>query len=145
MRRILQIVDNEGGSSAVEFAILAPVLALVCLGIINGWSLASFTLSMRAGVGAAASLYMLGADDDAVVRELTLESWQNQPDDADVSIGREYRCGTDTVSASTLCSDSKSPATYITVAATGTWVAPFEVDFLATSQQMTHQQVIRVR
>lgn len=138
-------LGDEAGNSAVEFALLAPVLALVCLGLIDGWSIASFTLYMRAGVGSAANLYLQGAGDDSAVRALVLQNWQSRPDDAAVTIARAYKCGTTAVTSITLCTGSKAPAVYITIQATGTWVAPFEIDLLRTGQAMTHQQVIRVR
>lgn len=145
MGRRVNFAANNDGNSAVEFALLAPVLALVCLGLIDGWSIASFTLYMRAGVGSAANLYLQGAGDDSSVRTLVLQNWQGHPDDAAVSIVRTYKCGTDAVTSTTLCTGSKAPALYITVHASGTWVAPFEVDVLRTRQTMNHQQVIRVR
>ena len=145
MKGLLALVKDDSGSSAVEFALLAPVLAVVLLGVVDGWSLASFTLSMRAGVGSAANLYLQGAGDDSAVRSTALANWQDHPEDADVTIVRTYRCGTEVVASTDMCDGSKSPAIYITVTATGTWTAPFEVDFLGTEQDMAHEQVIRVR
>ena len=145
MGRRANLAADQDGNSAVEFALLAPVLALVCLGLIDGWSITSFTLYMRAGVGSAANLYLQGAGDDSSVRTLVLQNWQDHPDDAAVAITRAYKCGGAAVTSATLCTGSKAPAVYITIQATGTWVAPFEVDLLRTRQAMTHQQVIRVR
>ncbi len=145
MGRRVNLVGDLAGNSAIEFALLAPILLLVCLGLINGWSIASFTLYMRAGVGSAANLYLQGAGDDNSIRTLVLQNWQGHPNDAAVTIARAYKCGTVAVTSTTLCTGSKAPAVYITIQATGTWVAPFEVDALGTRQLMNHHQVIRVR
>lgn len=145
MKPMSQFSRDDSGNSAVEFAFLAPVLALVCLGIINGWSLASFSLNMRAAVGSAANLYMQGAGDDDLIKAQAIENWQGRTADAAIAVSRAYKCGEVTVEVAALCEGSKAPATYVTLRATGTWVAPFEVDFLGTRQQIDHQQVIRVR
>ncbi|MER8409697.1 pilus assembly protein, partial [Mesorhizobium sp. M1307] len=44
---------SDSGVAAVEFALVLPILCLVLLGIIDGWSFVSSALSMRAGVKTA--------------------------------------------------------------------------------------------
>ncbi|WP_352800251.1 TadE/TadG family type IV pilus assembly protein, partial [Mesorhizobium sp. M0320] len=46
--RTLRIVRDKSGIAAVEFAMLLPVLCLVCLGIADGWSYVTSYLQMRA-------------------------------------------------------------------------------------------------
>lgn len=136
---------SDSGNSAIEFALLAPVLLVLLLGLVDGWSLISFMINMRAGTGSAVSLYLQGAGDDALVREIAMGNWQERPADADISIKRAYRCGTDVVNSATVCSDLTSPSIEVLINASGTWTAPFTVDFLGTRQLFTHEQTVRVR
>lgn len=135
---------DERGSSAIEFALVAPVLVILCLGLIDGWSLTSFVLSMRASVGSAANMYLQGVGNDATVKSVAFENWQGRPSDASLVLNRIYKCGETTVSDGALCG-TKPPAVYVKIYAQGTWIAPFEVDFLGTHQLLSHDQVVRVR
>lgn len=135
----------DSGSSAIEFALVAPVLLILLLGLIDGWSFASFVINMRAGVGSAANLYLQGAGDDSLVEATALENWQQRPTDAAVAIERTYTCGTQIVAADTLCSNSEPPSIDVVISASGTWAAPFRVDFLATQQTVTHEHTVRIR
>ena len=140
-----KIWANERGAAAVELALIAPVLAIIGLGLLDGWSLASAVLYMRASVVTATSLYMQGAGDDRYVREAALKTWQRRPQDAEIVISRIYRCGTEVVTATSICTGSVAPAIYVKVKATGSWTAPAPVAFLATNQSLVHEALIRVR
>lgn len=145
MKRAPANMSDQSGSSAVEFAVIVPVLLVLCLGILDGWSLASFVLYMRTSVSTAATLYMQGARDDASVKALALNNWRTPPPDAALSLTKSYRCGDQVVTSSSLCSGSTPPAIYVDIKASGTWAAPFKVSFLGAAQVLSHEQVIRVR
>ena len=113
LRRLRQGFRSESGVAAIEFALVAPILCLVSLAIIDGWSLASSALSMRATVKTAANLLMQGVADDAAVEAVALSSWDSRPDDGQVTLNRIYKCGSTTVSASSLCQGSIVPLTLV--------------------------------
>lgn len=136
---------SDSGSSAIEFALVVPVLLLLSLGLINGWSFASFVINMRAGVGSAANLYLQGAGDDDLVEATAVDNWQQRPGDAAIVIEREYSCGTAIVGPEALCSGSKPPSIDVVISASGTWVAPLGADLLVTQQTVTHEQTVRIR
>ncbi|TIX57481.1 MAG: pilus assembly protein, partial [Mesorhizobium sp.] len=54
--RVARIFRDKTGIAAVEFAMVLPILCLVCLGIADGWSYVTSYLQMRAGVKTAANL-----------------------------------------------------------------------------------------
>ncbi len=145
MMHLTKPLDCRSGSSAIEFAIAAPVLLILLLGLADGWSLVSFVLNMRAGVGSAANLYMQGAGDDALVQATALESWQSRPEDAALVVERRYLCDGEVVEADDLCAGSRPPSLQLAIRASGTWAAPFEVDFLGTRRTIAHEQTVRVR
>jgi hypothetical protein len=145
MRPLKKCLDCQSGSSAIEFAFTAPVLLILVIGLADGWSLVNFVVGMRAGVGSAANLYLQGAGDDALVQATALENWQNRPEDASLVIERTYMCDGEVVGPDDLCAGSRAPSLQLRIVASGTWVAPVEVDFLGTRQTIAHEQTVRVR
>lgn len=145
MRGIRRCLQREDGGAALEFALLAPMLGIVCLGVIDGWSLASSVLYMRASVNTAASLYMQGAADEAAIHSAALQNWQHRPSDGELTLSRIYKCDGNVVSSTSVCDGAKAPSQFVEINASGSWVAPFEVNFLPTTQILRHEQVIRVR
>lgn len=148
-RRALRIVRDKSGIAAVEFAMVLPVLLLVCFGIADGWSYVTTYLQMRAGVKTAANLVMAGAGSDAAkdtgTQAVALSSWNNKPDDAAVVLVRSYMCGTTVVGKTTVCGGKKLPTVFVQITATGTWVPPFNFGVFPDPRAISHQQVIRVR
>lgn len=148
-RRALRIVRDKSGIAAVEFAMVLPVLLLVCFGIADGWSYVTSYLQMRASVKTAANLVMAGAGSDAAkdtgTQAVALSSWNNKPDDAAVVLVRSYLCGTTVVDETTVCGGTKLPTMFVQITATGTWVPPFNFGVFPDPRAISHQQVIRVR
>jgi Flp pilus assembly protein TadG len=142
---MMRALKSEAASSAIEFALVAPVLVILSLGLVSGWSLFSFVTNMRAGVGSAANLYLQGAGDDALVQEAAIENWQSRPSDAAIAIERTYRCGTETAEPDDICAGSQPPTIEVTITASGTWDAPFDLEFLGTGRELTHAQTVRIR
>ncbi|MGX7873100.1 TadE/TadG family type IV pilus assembly protein [Mesorhizobium sp. ORM6] len=58
------ISSDDTGVAAVEFALVLPFLCVALLGILDGWSYVTSSLSMRAGVKTAANLIMEGSAQD---------------------------------------------------------------------------------
>lgn len=135
---------DQSGSSAIEFALLAPLLLILSLGLIDGWSLASFMLDMRATVSSAAGLYLQGAGNDALVKELALDAWQNKPADADLSIERSMICSEGTIDEEQMCDGERAPQIHISITASATWNPPFMVDQVDI-ETMSHSHVVRIR
>lgn len=137
---------ERDGASALEFAVLAPLLAVVALGIIDGWSYASHKLDVNVAVKAASNYYYQGGTSDTAAREIGLAAWPKPPDDADVAVSRVCSCGDTVVTCSTLCTpDSTTPATTIVIEATSIWTAPFDSALLPTEQPVSGKAIIRVR
>ncbi|QND64260.1 pilus assembly protein [Mesorhizobium loti] len=144
-RRARPILGDDAGVAAVEFAMVLPILCLVLLGILDGWSYVTSSLSMRAGVKTAANLVMSGSTDDAAIQAVAIASWENRPEDGQVTLGRIRMCGTTVVDASTMCSGPKVPSIYVQIQASATWVPPIAFGAFAASTTIGHQEMIRVR
>lgn len=137
---------SETGASAAEFSVISPVILIVILGIVDASSYVSTFLQMRAAANTAASFLMQGAADEASITAAALSSWNDRPDDAQVTLQRSYRCADAAViTASELCADGKPPAIFVTVRASGTWVPPANVDSLNMTQTVKFEQIVRTR
>lgn len=141
----MPILGDDSGVAAVEFAMVLPILCLVLLGILDGWSYITSSLSMRAGVKTAANLVMSGSTDDAATQALAIASWENRPEDGQVTLSHIRMCGTTVVDASTMCSGPKVPSIYVQIQASGTWVPPIAFGTFAAPTVIGHQEMIRVR
>ncbi|MER9295822.1 pilus assembly protein [Mesorhizobium sp. M0621] len=141
----MPILGDDAGVAAVEFALVLPILCLVLLGILDGWSYVTSSLSMRAGVKTAANLVMSGSTDDAVTKAVAIASWENRPEDGQVTLSRIYMCGTTVVDASIICSGPKVPSIYVQIQASATWVPPIAFGAFSGSSIIGHQEMIRVR
>ena len=141
----MPILSDLAGVAAVEFAMVLPILCLVLLGILDGWSYVTSSLSMRAGLKTAANLIMEGSAEDTVTQAAAIASWENRPADGQVTLSRIYMCGTTVVVASTLCSGPKAPSIYVQIQASATWVPPIAFGAFAASTTIGHMQVIRVQ
>src|SRR5206468_4874855 len=119
-RRVSDLFHQNSGAAATEFAILVPIMALVTLGILDCWSLASSALAMRAGVSAAATYLIQGGSDDTMTQSLAMAAWSNHPDDAHVTVQRVCSCADTVVACATLCAGTlKPPTAFVHIQATG--------------------------
>lgn len=144
-RRSKPILGDDAGVAAVEFAMVLPFLCAALLGIIDGWSYVTSSLSMRAGVKTAANLIMEGSTNDTATQAVAISSWEKRPADGQVTLSRIYMCGTTVVDASTLCSGPKVPSVYVQIQASATWTPPFTFGVFSASSVIGHLEVIRVR
>ncbi|AZO54438.1 MULTISPECIES: TadE/TadG family type IV pilus assembly protein [unclassified Mesorhizobium] len=139
------ILADLSGVAAVEFALVLPFLCAALLGILDGWSYVTSSLSMRAGVKTAANLIMAGSTDDTATQAVAIASWEKRPTDGQVTLSRIYMCGTTVVDASTLCSGPKAPSVYVQIQASATWDPPVTFGVFSASSTIGHLEVIRVR
>lgn len=122
MRRLRQFLGNKGGASAIEFAILAPVLAGLVIYGFDTWTLINRKQDMHAAVNAAAHYYMGGGADDPTAQSIGLNGWPNTPSDAQMSIARACSCAGVASSCSTVCSATQqAPEIHISLTATTQW------------------------
>jgi Flp pilus assembly protein TadG len=143
--RSAPILSDKAGVAAVEFAMVLPFLCAALLGIIDGWSYVTSSLSMRAGVKTAANLVMAGSTNDTATQAVAIASWEKRPADGQVTLSRIYMCGTTVVDASTLCSGPKVPSVYVQIQASATWTPPFTFGVFSGPSVIGHLEVIRVR
>lgn len=152
MRKFFQ---DEDGVGAIEFALIAPMLALFTLGIMSGWSYFDQKREMRDSVEAAAKYYIQGGTVADTALSIANTAWTNKPGGGTVAVTQSCVCASTDVSCSggTLCSSGSIPETHMTIAATSTWTDRYSTAltgfynrwFHATSIQLNETEVVRVR
>lgn len=117
MRRLLH--DRRGGA-AVEFAIIAPVLGAILAVLVSVWGDATTVLRMRAAVHAGAGYLRTPAADPELTRDVVIQTWEEMPAGAEISVQTSCLCGETAGGCAVLCPSGDPPAVYVTIrAATG--------------------------
>ena len=152
MRKFFQ---DEDGVGAIEFALIAPMLALFTLGIMSGWSYFDQKREMRDSVEAAAKYYIQGGTTDATARTIANSAWTDKPTGGTVAVTQSCVCASVSVScgAGTICSSGSVPEIHKTIMATAHWTDRYSTAltgfynrwFHATSIQLNETEVVRVR
>ena len=136
---------NQSGASAIEFAFIAPILAFMGLGMVDVWSLASTSLAMHAAVQAGAKYLIQGGSGTSKVQDIINAAWVSPPSGHTVTVTQACTCAGTAADCATYCANNFPPQMVYTLAASGSWSAPANVQFLNLSQTVTDTQVVRVR
>lgn len=132
-------LSNRRGNAAVEFAIIAPILAGLFLTSYGIWEASSRGRDMNSALDAGAAYYMNGGSDDAAAK-LTLQSaWRNRPADASINLDHSCMCQTVPLACTSLCADNSSPGDYVDMKLSAT--SPNALN----SPQLLKHRVVRVR
>ena len=143
MRKFLR---NDSGVGASEFALIAPLLALVLLGTISGWAYYQQNNYMRDSVEVAGKYFLQGGTSEEVALEIADAAWSYKPDDGIIALNKTCLCGSVAASCGGVCSDSSIPETYWTIEASCTYVDPFLGEaILSDGLPLYEREVIRVR
>jgi Flp pilus assembly pilin Flp len=106
---IRRFASDRRGGPAIEFALTAPVLALLIVGIVSVGFEVDARMDAREAVRAGAHAVMLGESDPSVVRQIVLESLGAPDDSYSVGVTQNFRCDTAVVDQETNCSDDEPP------------------------------------
>ena len=126
------------GAAAVEFAIVAPVLALLLVGLVQGWFDVKQRMDAQTALQAGIRYYHQGGATDATAKALAIRAWPNKPAEGDVLINRSCTCSQVVVLCTATC-DSTPPAVTVSVATT------YRANSLLGSENVQFQQSVRIR
>lgn len=137
---------NDTGVGAIEFALIAPLLALVLLGVISGWAYYTQNNYMRDSVEVAGKYFLQGGTSEEVAVDIAEAAWTDKPDDGEIVLNKTCICAGAAASCSGVCSDSSIPETYWTIEASSTYSDPFLGEAVFTDGlPLYEREVIRVR
>jgi hypothetical protein len=131
--------SDRRGTSAVEFAFVAPVLVALAVGSMEGGLLTHRYYDMEAAVASGAQYVMRGGSDMSVAQAVILSGWTTKSDNAQVKLTQSCRCASTAAACGGLCPDLTSPHGFISIAASETYSGLFITHDLAASE------TIRVR
>ena len=143
MRRFLR---NENGAGAIEFALLAPMLAVVLLGIMSGWAYYTQNNFMRDAVEVAGKYFLQGGTSQATGLAIAEAAWTDKPEDGTVALNQTCVCAGAAAACGSICSDGSIPEKYWTIEASRVFNDPFFVDPLfPDGLPLYEREVVRVR
>ena len=143
MRKFLQ---NECGVGAIEFAFIAPFLALVLLGTISGWAYYQQNNYMRDSVEVAGKYFLQGGTSEETALTIAEAAWNDKPVDGTVALNKTCICAGAAASCGGVCSDSSIPETYWTIEASSYYTDPVFIDPIFPNGTLLYErEVIRVR
>jgi|WetSurMetagenome_2_1015567.scaffolds.fasta_scaffold81696_2 Flp pilus assembly protein TadG len=143
MRRATpSFASDARGLAGVEFALIAPVLAVMILIISDGALYLLRNHDMRAAVSSAAQYVMqTGTNADmSTAQSVALAAWTSKPVGATVAASNACLCGATASACSTLCSDNSVPQSFTTISASSTYTGA-----ILKTQTLTASEVVRVR
>jgi len=139
MRALRTFFADRRGLAAMEFALIAPLLAALIVFGADGWLRTSQLNDMRSALQSGTRYYQLGGSDDTVAHTLAMNSWAHAPADAAAVVARSCTCGATPIACNLLCAGSNPPQVYVSVTTTGTFTG------LMHSRVMSQNEVLRVR
>ena len=138
--RLARFQRDARGTSAIEFALIAPMLVAVVIGLADVSNMGYGSSNMQSAVRAGIHYAMAGGTDETVAQTVADASWTRKPADGVVTTSKVCKCAGAVVGdCEALCPDNSRPEMYITVTATGTLGGNF-YDMTQTSTE-----TVRVR
>lgn len=146
MSSLRHFIARSEGVSAIEFALIAPVLLLMLAGVVTGWTYLTQTLQMRSAVKTGSNYVLQGGADLEAAKSAVLVSWRNKPDDAEVQVVRQCSCaGTVSVCTSVCAGGGAIPNMSVIITAKGSLDTPVQELFGMSKVMTNREEVIRVR
>jgi Flp pilus assembly protein TadG len=113
--QLRRFARNRCGGPAVEFALTAPILVLLIMGIITIGFEVEARIQVREAVRAGAHAVMAGEDDPAVIRQIVLNALERSSDDYAADVRRESRCGSTVVNMEGACASGEASQQYFII------------------------------
>lgn len=119
-KRLARFGRDIGGASAVEFALIAPVLAALLLGLAEVGYIMYQRTDMHTAVRSGGQYVLNGGRDLDVARELVERSWTSMPGDGMVVATRYCLCAGSAHACNSPCNDDSVPEAYVALQASAT-------------------------
>lgn len=113
-------VADRRGAGAVEFALIAPVIATVLLGVVEIGHIAFQRTDMHSALRSGSQYVLNGGRDLEAAESIVKRAWTTKPGDAEVSATRFCLCGDIEHTCNSPCADDTVPNAYIRLEASAT-------------------------
>jgi Flp pilus assembly protein TadG len=139
-RDVLRLLATDRrGAAAVEFGIIAPVLAVVLAGVIQYGGMLFAYDRMHDAVSAGAVYVMRAGRDTSAVHDITVNAWSTPPSDATVTVSQTCTCAGVSASCTNICADNSYPIKSTIIDASGTYVGIWSTQTMQASQTVRTQ------
>jgi Flp pilus assembly protein TadG len=139
MQRLRTFFRDCRGVAALEFALIAPVLASVLILGVEGWLEFDQGSDMRAALQTGARYYQTGGSDDTAAQGVAMSAWADRPANGTVTVARVCKCGSTPVACSSVCAAYATPTVYVTLTASTAFTG------LVQSHNLLQSEMVRVR
>ena len=139
LRRLAWLKRDSRGTSAIEFALVAPMLVAAVVGLADISNMAYGATNMQSAVRSGIHYAMSGGTDEAVARTIADNAWTRKPNGGSMTSSKVCKCAGIGWDCETFCPDFVRPEMYITVTATGAFGGNFY------TMNKTTSETVRVR
>jgi Flp pilus assembly pilin Flp len=108
-------------TSAIEFALIVPVLAVIVVTLADVANIAVGVGTMQTGMRSSIQYAMNGGTDMTVAQAQGLQAWNNPPAGANLTAVMACFCGASAAACDVPCADLTAPTAFVTVTAAGTY------------------------
>jgi Flp pilus assembly pilin Flp len=120
MNMLRRFARDRRGASAVEFAVISPVLAVALLGVAEYGQVVYQRTDMHGALRSGGQYVLNGGRDLAVAEEIVERSWSSRPEDAVVEATRFCLCEDEEHACGSPCDDDSVPEAYVSITAHAT-------------------------
>ena len=113
-------LKSKSGLAAIEFALIAPLLAAIVIGISQVSEIVVGSAHMQSAARASIQYALNGGIDMTTANNVGLAAWQDKPANATLDSSIICTCQGATAVCMQTCSDGTAPYKYVSVTATGT-------------------------
>ncbi|MBI1212238.1 MAG: hypothetical protein GC190_12300 [Alphaproteobacteria bacterium] len=136
---LLRIRNDESGVAAVEFALVAPILAMSLVFLVDLSNYAIQRTDMESALRSGVQYFMNGGSDLDKAKEVVLASWTSKPENATVVVERFCMCANIEHACNATCDDGTYPLSYSRIRAVA------QYDNLLIDMTNNADQTVRVR
>jgi Flp pilus assembly protein TadG len=129
---------SDGGVSGIEFALILPMLAIIVIGLFNGWSLYRTYEQMREAATASQNYLLQGGNNDARMLDIANQVWSSRPSEASANVSRACLCNSAAIACTALCVATQSPPqTFVTIRLSGVWTDTLNIASKPVAVELT--------
>ena len=103
--KLMRFAQDRSGVAAVEFAMVAPVLAAILVGIAGVAPFVQTNNTIHDALTAGSRYVMAGGTDPTAIQSVTYSAWPNHGNSDSVSVSQYCTCATLQGSCTALCPD----------------------------------------
>lgn len=136
---LVRFLRNRSGASAVEFALIAPILAGILAMGWGVWQGEAAVERAKTALRAGAEYYTAAGTSDATAQSIALNAWAQAPANASVTAARACYCNGVVTGCTTPCTVGQQRTVYVTLTATAAGQGVF------SGHTQSQQEVVRVQ